>query len=211
MSLDALRLKLAELRARDPERAVFGASSHGYALTPWTGAEVAAFEARHRVTLSPDHRAFLTEIGAEGAGPGYGLVTPEPLALDRFPRTVARITTKDGSFFESGTPARPPFGRAASIERPFPLAAAFCPSFVYDLPALASGVTPYDGCIKLIDHGCGYFDFLVVNGPGAGQVWTDTMAAMTDGSIVPSGRSLTGWYEAWLDASLASLPSTPAA
>ena len=88
--------------------------------------------------------------------------------------------------------------------RPFPLDTAFEPLLLYDLPALRPGATPYDGCLQLCEHGCGYFDFLVVTGPLAGQVWSDDMAAVRNGSIRPTGLGFLAWYEQWLDGALQS-------
>lgn len=205
-AIERIQQKLASLRARDGERQIFGADSHGYQLAPaWTEAQLAAFEAEHGVLLPAGYRTFLGSVGSSGAGPGYGLSVPAPMEMDGFPRVVTRITSKDGTFVEAGTPKRPPFARGSSMARPFPLAEAFEPGLVYDLPALAEGATPYDGCLSLCEHGCGYFDFLVVTGAGAGQVWSDTMAAVRDGGIAPTGYEFLVWYERWLDEGLRSL------
>lgn len=202
-SIERIRKALASLRERDAERTLFGSDRHAYALeAPWDEPELAAFEAEHGVTLPADYRAFLAAIGVAGAGPGHGLSAPAPLSLEAFPRVVSRITGRDGSVLaEAGTPKRPSFARASCVAEPFPLRERFQPSFIYDLPALGEDQTPYDGAIEIAEHGCGYFDFLVVTGPGAGQVWSDTMAAMHDGGIVPTGLTFVEWYEEWLSSS----------
>lgn len=45
---------------------------------------------------------------------------------------------------------------------------------------------PYDGCVELADVGCGYFHLLVVAGPRAGEVWSDTTAIRETGSLQPT-------------------------
>lgn len=53
-----------------------GARHHGYALAPpLPEARLAALEARVG-PLPADHRDFLGTVGASGAGPGYGLLSP---------------------------------------------------------------------------------------------------------------------------------------
>ena len=200
-SIERIRKTLASLRERDKECLLFGSDRHRYAMeAPWGEPELLAFEAEHDVTLPADYRAFLSAIGVSGAGPGYGLSAPAPLSLDAFPRVVSRITGKDGTVLaESGTPKRPSFARTSRVDEPFPLHEGFEPSFIYDLPALSEHQTPYDGAIEIAEHGCGYFDFLVVTGPGAGQVWSDTMAAMRNGAMLPKGLTFLEWYEAWLN------------
>ncbi|MFO0745470.1 MAG: SMI1/KNR4 family protein [Myxococcota bacterium] len=166
---------------------------------PWSEDAIAAFEAAHGVALPPDYRAFLGAVGSSGPGPGYGLLAPEPTVFSGFPRVVTTIRSVDGSVVESGTPVRPAFDSPSSVARPFPLFGTFEPLSPYDLPPLGPGETPYDGTLTLCEHGCGYFDFLVVSGRYAGQVWSDTMAAMRDGRIAPTGLGFLDWYERCLD------------
>jgi hypothetical protein len=204
--IDRIRTALARLAAADVHRTVFGASTHGYALAPpWPEARVDAFERLHRVRLPEEYRRFVTTLGSAGAGPYYGLQAPAALELDAFPRVTSRITTRSGEVYESGTPKRPGFGATSSLSRPFPLDRPFEPSLVYDLPAVPPGAAPYDGCLRLADIGCGYFDLLAVHGHGAGQVWNDTMAALHGARIVPTHEGFLAWYEAWLRTSLTEL------
>lgn len=204
--LARIRDGLARLAAADAQRTVFGASTHDYHLAPpWPEARVRELEDAYGVRLPDEYRRFITTLGASGAGPYYGLVEPRPLELEAFPRVVTRITTKAGDVVESGTPKRPAFGATSSPARPFALDGVFEPSFVYDLPALPSGATPYDGCLELAQVGCGYFELLVVRGPGAGGVWSDTMAARDGARIAPTCDGFGAWYEAWLVQELGAL------
>jgi hypothetical protein len=197
--LAAVRADLAALRAADPERRIFGADVHHHQLAaPWSAAQVGEFEARWGITLPAEYRAFVTTVGAAGAGPGYGLLPPTPVERDEFPRVVTRITTTSGEIYESGTPRRPGFGARSTPARPFPLTGRFEPSFAYDLPSVAAGATPYDGCLKLSKEGCGYAHLLVVCGPYKGQVWYDGMAAVRGAVLAPTGLGFLAWYERWL-------------
>jgi hypothetical protein len=70
----SIRRRLILRRVLDPFLGGFGAASHRYRLNPpLEPAELAAFEARHRVELPADYRRFLLESGNGGAGPDYGL------------------------------------------------------------------------------------------------------------------------------------------
>jgi hypothetical protein len=63
------------LAAADPALRRFGASVHRYELAPaLDAAAVAALEHRLGAALPDDLRALVTELGAGGAGPGYGIV-----------------------------------------------------------------------------------------------------------------------------------------
>ncbi len=63
------------LAAADPALRRFGASVHRYELAPpLDAAAVAALEHRLGAALPDELRALVTELGAGGAGPGYGIV-----------------------------------------------------------------------------------------------------------------------------------------
>ena len=66
--------KLVLVRAKDPKVKVFGAERHQYALDePQSEMDVRVFEAKHNITLPEAFRAFITQVGASGAGPYYGI------------------------------------------------------------------------------------------------------------------------------------------
>ncbi len=61
--------------AQQQPAGVFGAETHRFKLTaPATEAEVKAFEKKLKAKLPDDYRAFVTTLGASGAGPFYGLL-----------------------------------------------------------------------------------------------------------------------------------------
>jgi hypothetical protein len=63
------------LAAADPGLRRFGASVHRYELAPpLDAAAVAALEHRLDAALPDDLRALVSELGAGGAGPGYGII-----------------------------------------------------------------------------------------------------------------------------------------
>jgi hypothetical protein len=73
--LQTLREAVAALAAADPALRRFGAAQHRYALAPpLTAAALATIEHQLGAALPDDLRGFITEVGAGGAGPGYGLV-----------------------------------------------------------------------------------------------------------------------------------------
>jgi hypothetical protein len=164
-----VKRQLDWLQREDGARTVFGASQHEYRTdSPAADELLAAFEADHDLTLPESYRAFLGSVTNGGGGPYYGLSPLEPLEVH------------DGT---------------CTIARPFPLTAEWSPKD--GSPPIEDGASPHDGCVHLADQGCGYFDFIVVRGPAAGQVWSDYTAG--DGSIAKSYDDFLDWYEAWLE------------
>jgi hypothetical protein len=73
--------KLQRLRELDARFTLFGSNIHRYRLgAPLTEAQVHAFETAYNVTLPPEYRTFLLQVGNGGAGPYYGLL---PLGQDQ--------------------------------------------------------------------------------------------------------------------------------
>jgi len=69
--------------------------------------------------------------------------------------------------------------------------------------AMDSRWSPNDtaGTLTLCHEGCCYEHFLVVTGPGRGQMWLNGRAG--DFGFSPMGVDFLGWYERWLDSTLA--------
>src|SRR6266576_3533357 len=62
--------RLDFLRRTDPGLMRFGSAAHSYLLNPpLTESEIAAFEARHGLSLPGDYRSFVLEVG-EPVPPG---------------------------------------------------------------------------------------------------------------------------------------------
>jgi hypothetical protein len=73
--LATLREAVSALAAADPALRRFGASHHRYQLAPPLAAgELTALNYRLGVALPDELRGFAAEVGAGGAGPGYGVV-----------------------------------------------------------------------------------------------------------------------------------------
>jgi hypothetical protein len=72
---DGVRDRLARLAKRRDARSVFGAAAHRFRLAPPLGErDVEAVEEQFGGPLPESYRSFLVEVGASGAGPGYGLL-----------------------------------------------------------------------------------------------------------------------------------------
>jgi len=70
-----VREAVRALAAADAGLRRFGASHHRYELrAPLAAAELPGLEARLGAELPDDLRGFVAEVGAGGAGPGYGIV-----------------------------------------------------------------------------------------------------------------------------------------
>jgi hypothetical protein len=121
--------------------------------------EVRAFEQRHSVILPEEYRAFLLHAGNGGAGPSYGL----------FPLNETVISDEDGY-----------------LARPFPYIEwwnGMTPPNWWDLPdahelnardtQVVEGYSNderVEGSLCLSHNGCGYYEHLVITGPGRGQI-----------------------------------------
>lgn len=140
--------------------------------------EVHAFEARHRVVLPADYRAFLTILGNGGAGPPhYGLV---PLG----------VGPSDGPLEERS------FWRTLpQVRERFP----FTRRWVWEVGEVSDEGTQEDvrcGSLYLGTEGCGMNWHLILAGPERGVPWQFTGEGITP---VTPRRSFLQWYEDWLD------------
>lgn len=148
--------------------------------------DVAGFEARQEISLPIDYRAFITQVGAGGAGPGYGL-----FAFDRSDLADALEGTDWISFAERSTF----YGTAHRHTA----------AWVFDLDfndiesVRKESRDQMTGTWMLADHGCASWDYLIVTGEACGQVWN------ADGlDNAPVHDSFSGWYGSWLDRLIAA-------
>ena len=184
-NIDDLAKLSKELAVSDPAYRVFGAGTHRYRSGPILREEdLASFEAEHQVKLPLDYRAFLTTVGDGGAGPYYGL--------------------SQLSHTTDGTVPYLPFvwSKAVFVHSPadIGLTAADVEATKFDGSELAMSLP---GVLFLAHEGCGYFQFLVVNGPAYGTIWSDWRAA--DCGLVPTGLTFSAWYKRWAERCLARL------
>ncbi|MCA9616287.1 MAG: SMI1/KNR4 family protein, partial [Myxococcales bacterium] len=179
-----IRERLAELRRVDRRYEVHGVADHRYELrAPLTSDELAAAEAQFGVSLPEDYAFFLTELGAGGAGPGYGLF---PLVLDE--RTW-KWSDEDGQ--RPGDLASPfphtsewnfddhPLWADQPTESQFADVEAFedaDSTWRDDLEALFWQPQHTRGAVCLGHLGCGLLAWLVVSGPERGHVWSSSDA-----------------------------------
>jgi hypothetical protein len=96
---------------------------------------------------------------------------------------------------EPAVPQDPQHALQPDPARPFRCEAAT--AFDAELPA---GSSPLDGTVVLADQGCGGRSVLVVRGARAGEVWSDWTAEQ--GTLSPEARSVTGWYQQWIERAL---------
>ncbi|MBD0709095.1 MULTISPECIES: hypothetical protein [unclassified Streptomyces] len=198
-------LRLAE----HPEAGeVFGVLGHGFRLgTVMDEAQLRALEADLGVGLPAQYRGFLLQVGAGGAGPHYGLVTPSlgddgwqwrgiGLALSTQPTTAeyagrpfkAEALRDDFDAFGAQEPEAESF---ATDEEFFHAHTAWMARYeeLHD----AQGA----GAVFLSEQGCGYTSLLVMTGPYRGAIWEDLRPM--DRGIEPTGHDFAHWYRSWLE------------
>ena len=171
---EAVQQVLTRLRATDPAMKRFGADAHGYRLNPpLTEPEAVAVERWLGVTLPAEYRAFVTQVGDGGAGPGYGVhsLCDQMVAAQSAGKKARRRSER---FLEPPDPARP-FGRPMTVAE-----------------AGRLGGFPTHGLIALCETGCGGAYCLVTAGFEPGWVWSHDNGgfyapAYTHDPIYPEG------------------------
>ncbi len=74
MNTKDLIQRLADLRSRDRQHALFGACQHRHlAFSVATEEEVAVFERAQGIELPEEYREYVTQVSSGGVGPGYGM------------------------------------------------------------------------------------------------------------------------------------------
>lgn len=177
-NVDAIGPQLTRIRQKLQDAArrrlrPFGSSRHDFCLKACADPDdLDLFESLCQITLPPDYRRFISELGDGGAGPAYGLL---PLAA---------------GLAHGPAPATPDL-----LQKPFPYTEFTDARHLLDQPAGA--YPPRPGSITLCDEGFNLCHFLVVTGPTRGTMWIDRTTS--DGGYTPLGVDFLTWYERWLD------------
>lgn len=198
-------LRLAEHPEADK---VFGARGHGFRLGPVMSEEqLRALEADLGVGLPAQYRSFLLRVGAGGAGPHYGLMTPslgddgwqwhgvglvfsaQPTSAEFAGRPfVAEVLQRE----LAALGAREPEADAFASDEEFRHAHAAWDARYEELCDAQEA-----GMVFLSEQGCGYTSLLVMTGPHRGAIWEDLRPM--DRGIEPTGHDFAHWYRSWLE------------
>ena len=215
MDWTRVRARVKALRALPVERhrEVFGATGgHGFALEePLTQEELDALEAWLSVELPSEYRAFLTVVGAGGAGPAYG-VFPVRHAGEGTWQWVGdggEMTRPDLVATAFPDPVDPDVLAALQAERPdeeeFEDVEDFYPvneAWEARIEQLLWTNERTAGAICLCHYGCARRAWLVVSGPQRGNIWADERCDDEDlePMLAGDGRALSfaAWYVEWL-------------
>jgi len=191
---------------------VFGADEHGFKVNlPLSEAEVAAFEAKHRIRLPGDYRQFITQIGNGGAGPYYGVSplgymdgTSGALVPWDKPYTIVSHLAVEFPHREAWNDftGRPADELADQNEEEYERQmAAF--EGRYFAPTVMNGAFP------ICHIGCALRVWLVVTGEQRGHLWRDGRAEDTGVSPIllkdGSPAEFSGWYREWMGEALGLL------
>ncbi|WP_405892689.1 SMI1/KNR4 family protein [Streptomyces sp. NBC_00104] len=210
-----VRERVEALAGVDEARQVFGARSlsggaghHFRFMDPLSEAEVSEAEAQWGVSLPAEYRGFLLEVGAGGAGPGYGLSILRRTAAGWLWSNVDLAMRHDylGLPFLTGDERWRVLGEHDDRQ---PLPSAFDDEEAY-FAAYSAWMTAGDelfdwvtrGALKLSHEGCGYCYWLVLTGPERGGMWRDDRPG--DGEFSPLGTPQTPvgfarWYLQWVE------------
>ncbi|MFJ4829754.1 SMI1/KNR4 family protein [Streptomyces sp. NPDC088747] len=212
-----VRERVKSLARTDRARKVFGAwdsygaQGHPFRLAdPLSESDVSAAEAQWGISLPDDYRSFMLDVGAGGAGPGYGLSTLSRSAAgwlwtevnDAMPHDRMRLPfppPQDSARLQAEHSAGEPEESAFTDEDSFRDAVRAW---------LARDDTLFEwstsGALNLCHEGCGYCYWLVLSGPERGHIWLDERPG--DGTFQPLGTpatpvDFTNWYLDWLNKS----------
>lgn len=207
-----VRRRVVALRGERAGGEVFGAHGHGWALEePLTEDALAELEAQIRVRLPEEYRTFLTQVGAGGAGPAYG-VFPVRRVAGRWRWEGDGADLADLSLLAEPFPEKGPDpGTLAALiagrprEKDFDDIEDFDTAYeAWDERLAALLWTPERtaGAVAICHLGCAQREWLVVSGPHRGTVWSD--CRVDDIDLEPlldaTGGPVTfaAWYLDWL-------------
>lgn len=197
--------KLEALKSRDRSLQVFGASTHNYECIAVPEDDIIDLEARIGVALPGDYRSWLAQVGY-GAGPHYGLFSPRQVASElRYGELGTGGDIPDAASLSADDVGR--YLRVVQAAGTHVGARITTNSFVAALP---------------VNHqGCGGYTHILTSGELRGSMfgecgdligapWTATAAFWPeaiglDTEIRRQPLSFFGWFEHWLETSLAWL------
>ncbi|MFG1810922.1 SMI1/KNR4 family protein [Streptomyces sp. NPDC049040] len=216
-----VRERVEALAREDRSRRVFGAwdaygaRGHHFRLAdPLSEADVSEAEAQWGVSLPEGYRGFLLEVGAGGAGPGYGLSTLGRVATGWLWDDTGGAGTRHDRLRHPCPSAEHSSRRQAEHAGREPDESAFEDEDAYanayrawleEDDALFTWST--SGAVNLSHEGCGYCYWLIVSGPERGRMWHDGRPG--DGTFSPLGTPGTpvgflDWYLDWVEKSEAA-------
>ncbi|MER5638053.1 SMI1/KNR4 family protein [Kitasatospora sp. NPDC002227] len=210
-----IRERVQSLGADARSSRVFGSVGHGFVLDdPLGAAELADLEARLGVELPEEYRQFLLQVGAGGAGPGYG-VFPVRRTDGRWQWEGDGADLADLHRLAEPFPVRHPAAEQVEqllAERPEEEDFAETEAFdeaeeTWDEHWGRTMFSPdrTAGAIVLAHLGCALREWLVVTGPERGRIWTDHRT--DDMDLIPllddqeQPVTFARWYLTWLEQS----------
>lgn len=219
MDWGGVRERVEALARTDRARRIFGAwdeygaiGHHFRLAAPLSEPQVGEVEEQWGISLPADYRGFLLEVGAGGAGPGYGLnvVARQGAgwrwqAHDRMRHDRLRVPSPSAALSER---MQAEHAGREPVEAEFEDEDAFLEAnriWLEEDEAVFEWTTC--GAVNLCHEGCGYCYWLIVSGPERGSMWLDERPG--DGTFSPLGEpqsrvSFAAWYLNWLETSESS-------
>lgn len=165
----------------DPERKVFGASSHQYKLNPVLPLEdVQAYQEKYHVELPSEYVFFITEVGNGGAGPYYGIY---PLNIDE-----PGVENVGAPFITSHLTENQWVGKLQPIcgeDR------EDCSDALYE--QIEAEIQR--GTYAVGTQGCTYESIVVVSGPEANRIFYIDVGWNYENVPYDTGMTFLEWYE----------------
>jgi hypothetical protein len=213
---DEIRRELQRLRELDFNCQAFGAQKHHYQSTPVPEVQLQAVEKELGYALPPDYREFLKQIGY-GAGPEYGLYSPEQALAETVCLNRINGNPKEGEFCH-WMPDDRGYGQLFHFRD---LKAEHVEIFIQKHKQggfeCAGEIGPCilclnEGGLVIQTRGCIFYHVLICEGELAGTMWE---VALGEAGAVPRGVFYYGenrewvyrarpytfeeWYKNWLD------------
>jgi hypothetical protein len=171
---------------------------------PLREVDVVAFEDVHKVSLPPDFRQFLTEVGNGGAGPLYG-VFPLGKMDDNFGHRAWQENDGLVGVLSEQFPHEEEWNDISSLPSE-DLADRDQHEYDRQMDMFERMYWPaslVNGAIPICHEGCAQRILLVVTGTQTGYLWEDRRSEY--GGLRPlrladgSPATFMGWYDAWLN------------